>query len=464
MDEETTRADEDIEILKCMYPELEVAEVSEHLIEAKLAFTVLSQAEVNVIWEPAGCLAPDSSEVRMQNFLGNEIRVVCQRKYYPDFKRGLHYDIKSQWMTEANIKQLSNEIVREFAYQCDNKSEDFDSGFPLLMMLFDFLINNSSSVLFPLNEYTCETWKQFQIINKFKDEVSQLEFNSSKLDCCICLETKKGADMVRLPCNDHILCRPCVTSYYSTMISEGRISNVRCPECPYSEVIPSDANNFQELKAALMTPVIPFKFFEGLLSAEICERYAKFFYDQAFAALYRFSPLSCILCPRCGSWTTKENVDDEMALCSKCEFSFCVFCLHSWHGSRNLCGSSYTVKSEIVEEYSSEDTTAERKKEMEMKYGRRTLQMAAADAVAEKLLDMAIAEENSNLKRCPGCRAVIQRTEGCNNMKCTVCFTFFCYLCGEALDKSDPYYHFREPASTCYARLFEGMPGLVAPM
>ncbi|KAM3163974.1 Translation termination inhibitor protein ITT1 [Lachancea thermotolerans] len=464
MGEETTRADEDVEILKCMYPELEVTQESEHLIEARLAFTILSLTEVNVTWGSNDSLAPENREVRMPNFPGNEIRIVCQRKHYPDFKRGLHYSIKSEWMTEADIKRLDSEISQEFACQCGSESDSFDTSFPLLMMLFDFLINNSSPVLFPLDEYKCETWKQFQVINKLKDEISQLEFDSLKLDCCICLETKRGADMVKLPCNEHVLCKACVESYYSTMISEGRINNVRCPECPYSEVTPSDYNNFKELKAALMTPVIPFKFFEGLLSAGTCERYEKFFYEQAFAALYQFSPFSCIVCPRCESWAPKEDVDDEMALCPKCEFSFCVFCLHSWHGSRNLCGNSYTVKNEIVEEYSSENTTPERKREMEMKYGRRTLQMAAADAVAEKLLDIAIAEESSNLKRCPSCRTVIQRTDGCNNMRCTVCFNFFCYLCGEALDKLDPYHHFSEPLSKCYARLFEGMPGIVAPL
>lgn len=45
------------------------------------------------------------------------------------------------------------------------------------------------------------------------------------------------------------------------------------------------------------------------------------------------------------------------------------------------------------------------------------------------------------LQRCPRCRAVCERSQGCNYMSCR-CRTNFCYLCGDALSRSDHLTHF----------------------
>ena len=149
-----------------------------------------------------------------------------------------------------------------------------------------------------------------------------------------------------------------------------------------------------------------------------------------------------------------------MVQCQKCHFVFCFDCLHAWHGYNNKCGKKVTISRCIIEEYINDtDTSIERKRELEVKYGRRVLELEANDYIADEMLNLAIEEEGSNLQRCPKCRVVVERSEGCNKMKCGVCGTLFCFICGDLLYPDDPYEHFRERFSGCYGRLFEGMPG-----
>lgn len=146
--------------------------------------------------------------------------------------------------------------------------------------------------------------------------------------------------------------------------------------------------------------------------------------------------------------------------CTKCEHTFCFDCLHSWHGYSNYCGKKVVIPRAIVEEYLELDANDERRKTLEAKFGKKNLELEANDYLADQMLDLAIAEKGSNLQRCPNCRTVVQRSEGCNKMKCAVCEVMFCFLCGVALYPEDPYEHFRAPYSTCYARLVEGMAGV----
>ena len=149
-----------------------------------------------------------------------------------------------------------------------------------------------------------------------------------------------------------------------------------------------------------------------------------------------------------------------MIQCQKCHFVFCFDCLHAWHGYNNKCGKKVSLSTDIIEEYLDDTVTSyERKRKLEAKYGRRVLELEVNDYLAEKMLDLEIKKEGSNLQRCPKCKVVVERSEGCNKMKCEVCGMLFCFICGVLLYPEDPYEHFREAYSGCYGRLFEGMPG-----
>ena len=138
---------------------------------------------------------------------------------------------------------------------------------------------------------------------------------------------------------------------------------------------------------------------------------------------------------------------------------FCFNCLHSWHGKHNPCGKKKSIGEEFIIEYADKCTPDERKKELEVKFGKKTMELELDSYLADKMLEMALQDENFNMKKCPGCNTIIEKSEGCNKMKCSVCFMTFCFLCAVILDPEDPYSHYNEPLSTCMGRLFEGMPG-----
>ena len=129
----------------------------------------------------------------------------------------------------------------------------------------------------------------------YSEKTAQQDFASKNFHCCICIELKKGSGVVQMPCSKHYLCCDCLKSYFSVMIKEGSINNIRCPECDYTEIDLNSFGTYEELKRAVFSPVIPFEFFNGLLPEECCHRYKELFYDNAFNRLSRHNPYSCLL-------------------------------------------------------------------------------------------------------------------------------------------------------------------------
>ncbi|KAL1732513.1 hypothetical protein EV714DRAFT_206731 [Schizophyllum commune] len=56
----------------------------------------------------------------------------------------------------------------------------------------------------------------------------------------------------------------------------------------------------------------------------------------------------------------------------------------------------------------------------------------------EELNDALIAEQN--YKRCPNCRVLVEKTEGCNHMQCSGCQTHFCWRCTRAFPTGQAVY------------------------
>lgn len=438
-----------------MYPELQIdSEVDDtKCITGSLLFSISLLNDLKVTY--------NEKQIILPKLLQERIVFNVDVQLYPDLRRGLTLRLESQWMSHDDKSKLLNALHAEFDEVTDPSSTIYDPSSPILMLTFGFLIYDSASILFDDYKKFCSTEEEFELYRIVQAGALEEKRARENFDCSICMEEKKGNKMIELPCEGHHhLCRSCTKTYFPKMIEEGNIINVRCPECKFEEYDMNTANSFQMLKEKLFRPSIPFEFFEGILTDEVCERYEKLFYEQAAIKLSKHSPHACCICPSCKTWCVKDDLDELMIVCNKCKFAFCFDCLHSWHGYNNRCGKKLKIPLEVIEEYS--DLGSDhmvRKRQLEVKYGKRILELEVKEYIADKLFDMAIEQEGSNLQRCPKCRLVIQRSEGCNKMKCAVCGTSFCFICGTVLDPNDPYEHFRETESSCYARLFEGMPG-----
>jgi len=90
-------------------------------------------------------------------------------------------------------------------------------------------------------------------------------------------------------------------------------------------------------------------------------------------------------CPKCNNIIKLNNENDEKAACSNCKTEICTKCNHPFH-SKTTC--------ELVLE--GEFKSWSNKKEVQ---------------------------------RCPKCKVLIEKIEGCNHMTCYVCRYEFCWLC-----------------------------------
>lgn len=190
-------------------------------------------------------------------------------------------------------------------------TELYDPDTPLMMLLFNSLIYDVLDRLFPEHRIYCNSKEEFQIFDDILNEVSVAESNKTNYHCCICLETKKGKEMIKLPCeNAHYICSHCTKDYYNNLINEGRISYIRCPECDYHEIDLNAYDDYRIMKDALFKPNIPFNFFKDILSDDTCKKYEELFYSKAVIKLSKHSPYACVACRKCDTWCVKSNLDE----------------------------------------------------------------------------------------------------------------------------------------------------------
>ncbi|KAL6943129.1 hypothetical protein ACO0RG_002115 [Hanseniaspora osmophila] len=440
--------DSELEMLLYMYPELQIEQQGDILL-GKLQFSIELSKAIRVTFE-------NNKDIELDTFPNNFFWFQINKTVYPHFQKCLEYNLKNDWMSTEDIFKIRNNVEAVFTEMEDDSGET-DPDTPLLTILLDH-IRNLDSVFEDI--YSCKSLAQYETFQKLAKQNKQNIFNSMKYTCSICLEIFRGQNMITLPCNEHNLCKLCFESYYTTMIDQGEMNSMRCPECPFKNTKIGPLTAYDTVVATLFTPALPFEFFEEKLNPSMCKKYQETFQEQAFLKLEQQINCSCIRCPRCEKWCLRKDMDDKMVHCEDCSMNFCFFCQHSWHGRFNPCKDTLNkIPVEYLEEYIDDQTTLNRRLQFEKRFGKNTLKKAADSLIADKLLDEAIENDPFSLGRCPKCRAAIERSEGCNKMKCPMCGITFCFLCGEDLDPSAPYRHFSEIGSDCYQKLFLGMPG-----
>ncbi|KAI5450973.1 hypothetical protein NCC49_002465 [Naganishia albida] len=319
-------------------------------------------------------------------------------------------------------------------------------------------------------------------------------FKGTTFDCGICFDTKKGRACVSLPCTRAcVFCLDCLTSCWALAIREGAVEGVECPgwECTKdraksgAEVESGEVAREDETVGERETSEVDVDFVRSVVGDELAERYVwllekkRVETDPTYtvcplphcqapvpppststtptfkkvAKVFRLSnnatdPLTPPATASCTSSHSHEP-DDRFRQCPACQFSFCRYCLKTWHGP-SPCPLPSTAS--FLAKYMSLPPESAERAAFEKRYGKKQL----ARMVAEW-------EENEAnrgwferfTRACAGCGKRVNKSAGCNHMICSLCQTHFCYRCGTKLRPADPYHHYRTPGSSCFEKLFD---------
>lgn len=380
----------------------------------------------------------------------------------------------SSWLPAWKIKEILNNLY--------NIWDSFRS--PVIYTYIDYVKSNSE-ICFGLMEdkktLLIDSRENYNILIKEDLIEKQNIFNNTTFTCEICQSEHKGTLMTEFPeCGD-LFCNNCLTDYFSHIIERGEVENVHCPSFKCTKVFQKhiDALNneaesinnlsFDKFDIEFFKEPINSEILERFLSKDLINRYKTLYYRFRMEQYRRMFPLRVAECPRniCSSIFIKKNVDSKLAICPKCNFAFCSDCFHSWHGDINSC-SIYMKKLPLDVilnwlDHNGNEPQLQSIKDREIvsnivfKYGRKIVELAVKDYIADEQFNELIQSGDAGIGQCPSCSAYIQRSEGCNKMTCSKCHTFFCNICGDKLNKNDPYEHYNNPMSSCYAKLFQGM-------
>nr|CAB3265629.1 ZF(RING/C6HC)-7 Zn-finger (RING/cysteine-rich C6HC)-7 [Phallusia mammillata] len=256
------------------------------------------------------------------------------------------------------------------------------------------------------------------VYNKMKEEE---KFQSSVFTCNICFEGKLGSKCSLFKVCKHVYCKDCLSSYFEILITEGSVKALKCPEekCT-SQALPHQVKQ--------------------LVNNDLYLRYERLLLQTTLDTMS-----DIIYCPlsHCQSPVILDQ-NENLAQCPSCSYAFCVFCKSGYHGVTPCRLTTGEIK-KLCEEY--RNANPERRAEMEKKYGVEALTSVEYSESADTQENPSMANSQEWLdkyaKTCPGCRAFVEKIDGCNQMTCSKCGTYFCWLCERAIPSYDPDQHFR---------------------
>ncbi|XP_056430901.1 E3 ubiquitin-protein ligase RNF14-like [Hyla sarda] len=232
----------------------------------------------------------------------------------------------------------------------------------------------------------------------FNEAQQKKAFDRKPFLCNICFMERFGSECTHFKACEHVYCNTCLRGYFQVQIKEGQVHALNCPEPECTSVA---------------TPAQV----KDLVGEQLFSRYDDLLLQSSLDLM-----ADVVYCPRlsCQAPVIQEP-EGAMGMCSVCQYAFCVHCKMTFHGI-----SPCKVLEEKYVELSDEDEEE----------GMRTLEKAI-----HKKWNLEWVEENT--KPCPGCKAPIEKNDGCNKMTCSKCKQFFCWLCLKILSLPDPYEHFQ---------------------
>lgn len=246
-------------------------------------------------------------------------------------------------------------------------------------------------------------------IKKFEENkpLSTYEFNiafmklkpSDQYGCEVCYirDDFKLFEIAALDECHHYFCIKCCRTYIETQIENGRSSDMQCihPDCK------------RVLKIREITRI-----YAGAENCkEVLDKYAEFMLVQNLKkdpnVFYCINPNRVKGKGRCENAMIRSS-NSPMIACHHCEYTFCCECNVEWHAD---------VTCEKFQEWKKENDNA---------------------------TDLYEIWKKDNTKKCPKCKADIQKNGGCNHMTCS-CRHEFCWLCMKKYKSG----HYDDPRIEC---------------
>lgn len=209
--------------------------------------------------------------------------------------------------------------------------------------------------------------------------------------CQICYDYTPVSSAVTLSNCQHAFCRSCLQNYLEFKISEAQVY----PTCFFQPKGETEGACAVEIAVDDIRVIV---------SDEAWQKYTKFKFNKENELARQ--------CPFCDHSQLCAGPDDPACTCAACGREFCF--LHSNAHEGRTC-AEYDKKMLAIEK-----------------------------------LNHALISEIA--KPCPGCQNHVEKTGGCNQMKCVVCNTSFCWICLAVIDDNVFPEHFqvRSPlASYC---------------
>eukprot|EP00210_Caulerpa_lentillifera_P008816 g8412.t1 len=219
----------------------------------------------------------------------------------------------------------------------------------------------------------------------FCDKLCLQERQCEEQDFCqVCFEELKDRrNKIRLPCN-HPTCDTCWKGILLARMSEGAVHRSICPSPDCNLPFP----------VSCLPQILPQQDFERFLNL-LSSKYVD------LSPQIKWCPA-----PHCGSAVKANEPESVLTTSCSCGTEFCFSCSSSPHDPATC---------EQVEEWKSILETINSDKESMEWINRKTVP-------------------------CPNCKAPIERNGGCNQVTCTICWTVFCYRCGQLWAGHDDHY------------------------
>ncbi|KAG0682891.1 translation termination inhibitor protein itt1 [Pichia californica] len=471
---------QELESLLTIYPELEI---NDDFNICKISIPIVLENDITLILNNDG--ADESSKYS------------TSINHLPDIhltiKLPLNYPINEPPIVILNNIEswLPNSVKLKILNDLNLIWETFHDS--IIYNYIDYIKSNSE-IGFGISNNLMINNLNFNYLKNENDLQILKKFNNTYFNCEICQSNYKGFNIIKFPnCND-TFCKFCLKNYFSHIINNGEIENIHCPSFNCTKIFQNkkkklineiennlitDFNKFnQDFFKLPIEKSIMLKIFknenenegENDENIKLIEKFEILFNKEKMEQYKIFFPNRISECPRnmCSTTFIKLNPNSKLSICTKCKFAFCNDCFHSWHGYINPC-SIFLKKipiSIILEFLNHNGNESINKQSIEdkrvisninFKYGRKIVELSVNDYIAESLFNELIKSGNANIIKCPNCLTFIQKSDGCNKMTCLKCKVFFCNLCGDRLDRNDPYDHYNNPMNSCFGKLFQGM-------